>query len=96
MFRDTGDLNSPRSKVQIGQRSLNAVVSPSRIFIGKPEDELRYVISDWRPSRLILSTVAVIPFRSNEPPVLAENRVGSDNGRQFHQRFPAKRLALYR
>ena len=40
------------------------------------------------------SAVAVIPFLGDEPPMPAQYRIGSHDGRQLHQRLAAKSLAL--
>jgi hypothetical protein len=68
----------------ISQRTLDPIVAPGWILLGKSQDQVDDDLADsW--SADALSLIAVVPFLGNKLPVPAKNRVRSDNCGQFHQ-----------
>ena len=78
---------------EVGQSSLDSVVTPARICRRHANNQLFDFRRDRRTSRL---TARVRPFPRDELPVPSKDRVRSDQSRHFLKQFPAKLLALRR
>ena len=81
---------------EIKKRSLNPVVAPSGIFLGKAENESNHAVWNWRSSLCFRPAVAEVPFRGDEPSVPTQNRVWSHDGGQLGEGLATKGLALDR
>ena len=81
---------------EIKKRSLDPVVAPSGVFLGKAENESNHSVGNWRSSLCFRPAVAEVPFRGDEPSVPTQNRVWSHDGGQLREGRAAKGLALDR
>jgi hypothetical protein len=78
----------------IGQGALDAIVTPGRVVLREPQDQVHDDLANAWPPWFLLPTIAVIPFLGYELSMPAEDCVGSDDGRQFPQCFAAQGFAF--
>ena len=67
---------------KVCQCSLDAVVSPSRIFPGHEEHEIDDLLRDSRTPH-VLTPLAVIPLGGNQFSMPAQDRIGRHHGGDF-------------
>ena len=77
----------------VGQRTLNAIVTPRRILSGEANDGIHHNLSNAWPSEFAF--VAGVELVRHEFAVPAENRVWREDGRQFQQRLAADGVGLH-
>ena len=77
------------------QRTLDSIISPTRILRGESQNQVDNHLADSRATWLIVLPVGVIPFLGHQCSVPPQDRVGRDDGRQFHQRLSTEELAFY-
>ena len=78
---------------EVRQRTLDPVVSPGGILTSKPQNKLDDLfLHTWPADRL--AAFAVIPFLGHELSMPAQDRIGCDDGGQFHQGFSAQCLGF--
>jgi hypothetical protein len=78
-----------------GPTALNSIVSPREIFTRKPQHKIHNLFLHTWPA-YGLATVTIIPFLSHQRSMPTQDRIGCDNGGQFHQGFSAQGLAFDR
>ena len=81
---------------KIGQGALDSIVSPGGIRSNQLKDRSRHFARRWRSSRILLSTVTVIPLLGNQSLVPAQQRVRGDDGGDLFQQLASEDLALDR
>src|ERR1700680_1354201 len=79
---------------QVGQRSLNAGVAPTRIFLRHAHDQLRDVTHDARSART--TPVGEVPLLRNQAPMPPQQGIRRDYGVEFKQGFAPYRLSFAR
>jgi hypothetical protein len=77
----------------VGQRTLNAIVSLGGILPGEANDGIHDNLSNPWPTGFAF--VAGIEFVRHEFAVPAENRIWREDGRQFQQRLAADGVSLH-
>ena len=79
---------------EIGQGTLDAVVSPVRILLGHTKNKLFDFIRDSRSSWFLFAPIGVVPFLRHQLTMPTENRVRSDNRGQLRQNLSPQGLPL--
>ena len=95
LFENVADGSIGNVIANVRQRALDPVVSPVQVFLGEAKDQIDDDLPDSWPADAF-AIVAMIPFLSHQRSVPSQDRIRSDDGRQFHQRLSAKGLALDR
>ena len=78
----------------VGQGALNAVITPGGILFGNTHHDIANLLGKRRASGLLSSTVAVIPFSSDQEPMPAQDGVGGEKSADLSQELAAKNFTF--
>jgi hypothetical protein len=93
-FQHVGHSGISDVAADIEQCSLDAIIAPRRIFLGKPQNGIHNDLPKPWPSDS-LSLIGMLPLLRHEFTVPAEDRVGSHNGDRLRQRLSAEGMAFH-
>ena len=86
-LQDPGNRRATKAMPDVLQRPLDPRVTPRRVLLRHPDDELADLREDAATSR----TRGVCPFPCDEQPMPAQNRVGRDDRRNLtRRRLPSR------
>jgi len=93
-FKNIADGRVADAVANIRQGSLNPVVTPGRILLGKSQHEIHNDLPHARPPGSLWATVAVVPLRGHQRSMPTENGIWREDRTNFAEHFPAQDFAL--
>ena len=86
-FENVADRRVRDVVADVGQGTLDSVVSPSRILFGKSQHQIHNDLPHTRPACSTFPPVAVVPFSGHQRSMPTENGIRRENRTDLAQHF---------
>ena len=93
-FQDITDRGVADWVANVGQRTLDSIIAPQRIFFGELQDQINDNLANTGPTNLFLLPIRKIPFLGYQLTMPPQNRVGRKQGAELFQQSSAKCFAF--